>query len=167
MLLYLAAITFGAAFTGLRAVRMKRAWGGHRKAFELFVHGSSFLLAILVLIVGWYLDSVLMMGLSAIGLLRSPGTIRRILVVPNQGQEWKYQHMSSMLGAGIAAHTAFLVFGSSRFVDSSLSNSVWVWLAPTLIGVPVTMIWIRYLRRKEAPKRYPNPTPTMAMELSR
>ncbi|MEM9531804.1 MAG: hypothetical protein AAGA23_12890 [Pseudomonadota bacterium] len=166
MLLYLSALTFAAAFAGLRAVRMKRAWGGHRDPVELVVHGSSFVLALMVLITGWHLESVLMMGLSAIGLLGAPGEIRRILFVPNQGQEWKYQHMSSMLGAGIAAHTAFLVFGSSRFVDSSLGGSVWVWLAPTLIGVPVTMIWTRYLRRKEAPRRRPIAAQTVRMEMS-
>ncbi|MEM7704998.1 MAG: hypothetical protein AAF358_05565 [Pseudomonadota bacterium] len=166
MLLYLSAITFAAAFAGLRAVRMKRAWGGHRSQVELLIHGSSFVLAGAVLVTGWYLDSVLMMSLSAIGLLGAPGTMRRILSVPNRGLEWKYQHMSSMLGAGIAAHTAFLVFGSSRFIHSSLGSSVWVWLAPTLIGVPATMIWTRILRRKESPGDRVTTNQPMGMELS-
>ncbi len=153
MLLYLSAITFGAAFTGLRAVRMKRSWGSHRDIGELCVHGVSFLLALSVLVIGWHLDSALMMGMSVIGLIGAPINFHRIAAVPNQGQEWKYQHMSSMLAAGIAAHTAFLIFGSSRFIDSSLGGSVWVWLAPTLIGVPAMMIWTRTLRRKQDSRR--------------
>lgn len=153
MLLYLASITFGTAFAGLKAVRMKVRWGGHRDRLELTVHSVSFMLALAVLLVGWQIGSALMMGLSMIGLLGTPGTIRRILWQPNQGQEWKYQHMSAMLGAGIAAHTAFLVFGMGRFVDSALGSSVWVWLAPTLIGVPATMIWSRVLRKQDRARR--------------
>lgn len=149
MLLYLAAITFAAAFTGLRAAQLKRRWGGHGGRVELTVQGAAFLLAIATLIVGWQVGSVLMMAISFIGLLGAPGNLRRILSRPNQGQDWKYQHMGAMLGAGIAAHTAFLVFGAGRFVNSSLGNSIWVWLAPTLIGLPAIWIWERTLRRQE------------------
>ncbi|MEM1412727.1 MAG: hypothetical protein AAGH19_10255 [Pseudomonadota bacterium] len=150
MLLYLAAITFAAAFTGLKAARLKRRWGAHRERLETAIHGSAFVLAIAVLLVGWQRGSWLMMGLSLIGLLGTPGTLRRILNRPNQGMEWKYQHMGAMLAAGIAAHTAFLVFGAGRFVDSSLGNSIWVWLAPTLIGVPAIALWTRIHRRRDA-----------------
>jgi hypothetical protein len=153
MLLYLAAITFNAAFAGLRAVRMKRCYGGHRALDELFSNGVSFVLAIAVLLVGWQTGSVLMMALSAIGIMGTPGNVRLIMWTAKSPWEWKYQHMGSMLGAGIAAHTAFLVFGAGRFVDSSLSNSVLVWLAPTLIGIPATLIWTRYYRRQEQPLR--------------
>lgn len=163
MLLYLAAITFAAAFTGLRAARLKRRWGGHGDGAEVAVHLIAFLLALAVLVVGWQLGSWLMMGLSMIGLSGAPGTLRRLRRIPNQGQEWKYQHMGAMLGAGIAAHTAFLVFGAGRFVDSSLGNSVWVWLAPTLIGVPAISIWTRVLRRRDA-ETHPTTKQTPSLE---
>lgn len=153
MLLYLAAITFNAAFGGLRAVRLKRAFGGHRERAELISNIVSLALAVAVLIVGYRLESILMMALSFIGLVGIPGNIKLILWKPQSPMEWKYQHMGSMLGAGIAAHTAFLVFGAGRFVDSSLGNSVWVWLAPTLIGVPATAIWTRYYRRRDPQPR--------------
>lgn len=161
MLLYLAVITFNAAYAGLRAVRMKRGYGGHRAWEELLSNGLCFVLAIAVLIVGWKTGSMLMMALSAIGILGTPGNVRLILWEAKSPWEWKYQHMGSMLGAGIAAHTAFLVFGAGRFVDSSLSNSVFIWLAPTLIGIPATVIWTRYYRRRELPLR-PNPATTNA-----
>ncbi len=150
MLLYLAAITFHSAFAGLRAVRLKRSYGGHRARRDLISGAVSFLLAAAVLWVGIRTDSMLMIGLSMIGLIGVPGDLRLILRKPESPLAWKYHHMSSMLGAGIAAHTAFLVFGAGRFVDSSLGNSVWVWLAPTLVGVPATTLWRRYLQRRES-----------------
>lgn len=149
MLLYLAVITFGAAFGGLRAVRLKGDFGGHRERADLTINMLGFALSLAVLVVGWRMNSMLMMGLSLIGLIGIPGNIRLLLWKPASPLEWKYQHMGSMLGAGIAAHTAFLVFGAGRFVDSSLSNSPLVWLAPTMIGVPATIIWTRYYRRQE------------------
>lgn len=171
MLLYLAAITFSAAFSGLRAVRLKRAYGGHRERAELIAHLLSLALALAVLVVGWRLDSTLMMALSLIGLLGAPGNIKLNLHRPATDLEWKYQHMGSMLGAGIAAHTAFLVFGAGRFVDSALGSSVLVWLLPTLIGVPATIIWTRYYRRKEQRGRFGKSKPvsntaTVSMETS-
>ena len=149
MLLYLAAITFSSAFGGLRAVRLKGKYGGHRERADLAINIVGFALSVAVLVVGWRLGSDLMVGLSLIGLISIPGNIRILMWKPKSPREWKYQHMSSMLGAGIAAHTAFLVFGAGRFVDSALSSNVLVWLAPTLIGVPVTVIWVRYYRRQE------------------
>jgi len=89
-----------------------------------------------------------------------------LLWKPASPLEWKYQHMGSMLGAGIAAHTAFLVFGAGRFVDSSLSNSPLVWLAPTIIGVPATIIWTRYYRRQEKRRKSATSFPTQSLEIN-
>lgn len=165
MLLYLAMITFSAAFSGLRAVRLKRHYGGHREWEELLCNALSFVLATAVLIVGWRMGSMLMMALSAIGILGAPGNIRLILWQAKSPLEWKYQHMGSMLAAGIAAHTAFLVFGAGRFVDSSLGNSVFVWLAPTIIGIPATVIWTRYYRRQEKTARTLTPASNAGLEV--
>ncbi len=166
MLLYLSVITFSAAFSGLRAVRLKSRYGGHRERLEAGVNVLGFLLAAGVMVVGLQRGSALMIGLSLIGLLGTPGNLRLILASGVSAREWKYQHMSSMLGAGIAAHTAFLVFGAGRFVDSSLSNSPLVWLAPTVIGVPATMIWVRLQRRRDGGGRSSGRPAEAALEVS-
>ena len=56
MLLYLAVLTYGAAFTGLRAVRMKLSRGAHRDALELGIQGAVFLLAAAVLLAAFFGD---------------------------------------------------------------------------------------------------------------
>lgn len=63
---------------------------------------------------------------------------------------WWYKHMDCMLGTGVGFYTAFIVFGSSRLfeVDRSHWTSFIPWIVPTLIGAPVTLLWIRYYKKK-------------------
>jgi hypothetical protein len=63
---------------------------------------------------------------------------------------WWYQHMSSMLGGGIAFHTAFLVFGARHWLQTGPHS--WLalvpWLLPSLIGIPAIRLWTRAYRRR-------------------
>ena len=70
-----------------------------------------------------------------------------------QHMGWFYSHMGSMLGGGIAFHTAFIVFGAQRLWAYELAGSFAVvpWLLPTVIGIPAIVIWTGYYRRKFAP----------------
>jgi hypothetical protein len=58
--------------------------------------------------------------------------------------EWQREHLTSLLTAGIALHTAFFVLGLSRLLG--IPTSGWAqtipWTVPALIGLPV-MAWIR------------------------
>ena len=54
-----------------------------------------------------------------------------------------------MLGACIAATTAFLVVNANHLGVGTFS--LLVWLAPTIIGVPTSAIWTRYYRHKFRP----------------
>ncbi len=63
---------------------------------------------------------------------------------------WLYEHLGSMLGAGIAFHTAFAVFGITRIYDIGLEGMVAVipWVLPAAIGIPAQYIWTRKYQRK-------------------
>ena len=63
---------------------------------------------------------------------------------------WMYEHLGAMLGAGIAFHTAFAVFGVTRLFDIELTGWVAIipWVAPTVIGIPAIAIWTRHYRQK-------------------
>ncbi|NVJ66076.1 MAG: hypothetical protein HWE16_06280 [Gammaproteobacteria bacterium] len=63
---------------------------------------------------------------------------------------WLYEHLGSMLGAGIAFHTAFAVFGVTRLFDIGLEGMVAVipWILPAAIGIPAQYIWTRKYQRK-------------------
>lgn len=64
--------------------------------------------------------------------------------------QWWYRHMEYMLVTGIAFHTAFFVFGGARIIGDIFIGrlSLVPWLAPTIIGVPATLIWVEYYKRK-------------------
>jgi hypothetical protein len=76
---------------------------------------------------------------------------------------WWYRHMECMLGAGIAFHTAFAVFGASRLMGVQLEGGMALvpWVLPSLIGVPAITIWTRHYKRKfgemSQPRRGPVP----------
>ena len=59
----------------------------------------------------------------------------------------------SMLGGGIAFHTAFAVFGAQRLWAYELAGPLAVvpWLLPTAVGIPAIIVWTRYYRRKFEP----------------
>jgi hypothetical protein len=61
---------------------------------------------------------------------------------------WWFRHLSAMLGACIAATTAFLVVNAQ--VAGLPRTSMIVWLAPTLIGTPAIAVWTAYYKRRFA-----------------
>jgi hypothetical protein len=92
----------------------------------------------------------LFLFMSPIGFLIGFGNLqfaRRPYPTP---MAWWYEHMGSMLGGGIAFHTAFLVLGAGRLFGFQLDGpkAIVLWLLPTLVGVPATGIWTTYYRRR-------------------
>lgn len=55
--------------------------------------------------------------------------------------EWEREHLASLLTAGIALHTALLVFGTSRTLGIDLGGAAALvpWLLPAAVGLPA--IW--------------------------
>lgn len=93
---------------------------------------------------------IVLLALSPIGLLVGPQILAYFKGKETSKRAWWYSHMGAMIGAGIAFHTAFLVFGVTRLFDIGLSGPLAFvpWVLPTLIGVPANIIWERYYRRK-------------------
>ena len=77
---------------------------------------------------------------------------RRFLADPRPTpMAWWYKHMECMLGAGIAFHTAFLVFGARSLFGGSLIEGSWSflpWVLPTAVGLPAVHFWTRYYKKK-------------------
>jgi hypothetical protein len=55
-----------------------------------------------------------------------------------------------LIGAGIAFHTAFAVFGMSRMFDIGLTGALAVIprILPSIIGIPASIIWSRHYQKK-------------------
>ena len=93
---------------------------------------------------------ILLLALSPIGFLSGRSILRFISTEPTSPHAWFYEHLGAMIGAGIAFHTAFFVFGSTRLFDIGLTG--WVaaipWLTPSAIGIPASLLLTSHYRRK-------------------
>jgi hypothetical protein len=88
--------------------------------------------------------------MSPIGFLVGPGNLRFARRPRTTPMAWWYEHMGSMLGGGIAFHTAFFVLGAGRLLGLQLEGvaAVAPWVLPSLVGIPASAIWTLYYRRK-------------------
>jgi hypothetical protein len=150
---YLGVSTFAAVRQSIRAVQTRRAPETLRTPFHEGLAYASMVGSVAVItfaLAFWSEASPILLALSPIGIF----TGRRMLnLMHNPGSEhmgWFYSHMGSMLGGGIAFHTAFAVFGSQRLWDYSFEGVLGIlpWILPTLIGIPGIFLGTRYYRRR-------------------
>ena len=92
----------------------------------------------------------LLLALGAFTLFGVVQDLRYIYRPRPSRMAWWYMHMEKVIGLGIGFHTAFLVFGASRFLSQYLQGPLQVipWILPTAIGLPATTLWINAYRRK-------------------
>lgn len=72
----------------------------------------------------------------------------------NKNSSWIEEHISGMLVSGIAAYTAFAVFGGSNFFREYLTGywSVVPWVMPTIVGITIIRYYKNsYLKKKGIP----------------
>jgi hypothetical protein len=62
--------------------------------------------------------------------------------------EWRREHLTSLLTAGITLHTTVFVFSSARILKWPLAGwQMWLpWVLPALIGLPL-ILWLRKRER--------------------
>ena len=92
----------------------------------------------------------ILVALSPIGFLVGSGMLRYARGERKERMAHWYEHLGSMLGGGIAFHTAFAVFGIQRFIEYDLSGIVGLlpWILPTIVGTIAITIWTRHYRKK-------------------
>jgi uncharacterized protein (DUF2141 family)/uncharacterized membrane protein len=147
-LLYVSILTGASVSTGVRVLRTKKRVGPNLHWWDI---GLSALLAassVAMAIYGIVTGTMLFAGFSVVGLVNGGGQLAYWLRNPQSPMHWWFEHMSAMLGACIAATTAFLVVNAQRWGLDTFS--VVLWLAPSIVGVPVIAIWTGYYRRKFA-----------------
>ena len=95
-------------------------------------------------------NSILLLAMSPIGISVGWGVLRYVRGADTSRRAWFYAHMGATLGAGIAFHTAFAVFGASRLFDLQPSGLTGMlpWILPAAIGIPAGGLWERHYRRK-------------------
>jgi uncharacterized membrane protein len=76
---------------------------------------------------------------SSIAIFRKP---------PTEKMWWFYAHMQGMIASYIAACTAFSAVNLGHW----FGDAWWVWLWPTIVGVPAIAWWTAKYKKKFAPK---------------
>jgi hypothetical protein len=164
-LLFLVLITFAPAHHGMRVIQTRRNHAALRTPFHTAINVTAIAAAAGMIALGIWARQPVFAALSPIGFLTGGGHLRFARRPPASPMAWWYEHMGSMLGGGIAFHTAFLVVGAGRLMPLHLNGlaAVIPWLLPSIIGIPATAIWVAYYRRKfheDAPAATPDAIPS-------
>jgi hypothetical protein len=148
-LFFVSILTATSVSSGVRVLRAKSRTVGHRHPWDLGLPALLSVSSIAAAVYGLATGNHLFTAFSVIGLLTGGSNLSYWLMPPSHPMHWWFEHMSSMLGACIAATTAFLVVNAGNLGMQTFS--LVMWLAPSVIGVPTIAIWTRYYRKKFAP----------------
>jgi hypothetical protein len=149
-LFYLVLVTFAPVHHGVRVLATRAAPERLRTRFHTIINVAVIGAGAGMVALAVVTRQPVFGALSIIGFLVGPSNLRFARRPYPTPMAWWYEHMESMLGGGVAFHTAFLVLGAGRLFGISLDGPAAIvpWLMPTVIGVPATAIWVGYYRRK-------------------
>jgi uncharacterized membrane protein len=157
---YLSVITFSALWGGRRVLDVKASPEAFRTPFHAGVGILNLVSSLAVLAIAWTVAPagfmrILFTVFSIIGLSAAMETLQFFRRPPTDRRWWWYQHMGGMIGSGIAAHTAFGVFGMRRlFPELELGSwGLLPWVAPSVVGTIATVMLTRHYRRRFGPAR--------------
>lgn len=150
-LAYLAIITGLALSHGMAVLKHKRDLRALKTPYRVSLAWLGMLTSTFVIAwaLYWRPDNMLvLLALSPIGLGTGIGMLKLFNTPPADPRVWLYEHLGAMIGAGIAFHTAFAVFGANQMFNYSLTGfwQVIPWIAPAVIGIPATQLWVRHYR---------------------
>ena len=156
MLIFLAYLTFVSFVTvrqGMVVLRHKRDPAALRTPFNTSIAYAAMAASVGLIAYAVVLsppNMILLLALSPIGIAMGTGNLAYMKRPPESPRAWMYEHLGAMLGAGIAFHTAFAVFGANQLFDLGLTGwaAIVPWVLPAAIGLPATFIWTRHYRRK-------------------
>lgn len=150
---YLTLITFVIVHYGMQVLRSKHDPTALKNTTNVALAYAGIAASLIVIAYALLVappNKILLLALSPIGLTNGYAQLRYMAQPAPSKRAWMYEHLGAMLGGGIAFHTAFAVFGSTRLFDIGLTGWVAIipWIAPAIIGIPAITIWTRHYRRK-------------------
>ncbi|HEX6930488.1 MAG TPA: hypothetical protein VF267_14630, partial [Gammaproteobacteria bacterium] len=152
-LLYIAIITGVSVGTAWYALQLKRVperyFGSAYRAAMIAMLASGLGVSFL----GWHNGVWLLFFFGFIGPFAAHDMFKRMR--PTRDPNWWLQeHLSGMIGGGIAAHVAFGAFGLRRLWPAYADIDGWIgmlpWLAPVVIGLTASA-WLERKYSRSAP----------------
>jgi hypothetical protein len=157
----LAVFSFYMAFSGYRALYHKRPAHGDRAttldwAAALVTLGASVAMIVVGLITPVAVRQrlgIVPIVFGVLGVVLAGNDLRRFIRPPAEPQAWWFSHMAGMLGSYIATVSAFSVVNFT-FLPVAVR-----WLWPTVLGVPLIVVWITYYRLRFRQRHPTAPAP--------
>lgn len=159
-----AVFSFYAAFSGYRVLFLKDLCkGGEAKFWDWAAAGITIASSLLLMAMGVVKPLLMHVGVirvaghpvsivsvvfGFIGVRLGWRSIQSFVKRPTSRMFWWFDHMQGMIASYIAAMTAFSAVNLGHWFGVAW----WVWLWPTIVGVPAIVIWSRYYKKKFAPK---------------
>jgi uncharacterized membrane protein len=150
-----AVFSFYASFQAYRVLSQKDMARAQRVSwYDWGAAGFTFAASLALALLGVFRPALVNnMGIVSVvfGILGMRLSWRALMLFRNPPQEkmfWWYEHMQGMIASYIAACTAF----SSVNLGHFFGNAWWVWLWPSMIGVPAIFWWTRKYKKKFAPR---------------
>ena len=151
---FLSIITGHALWNGMAVLSRKRGLDDSYRRTNNLLDGITAVSGLALLIIGLATitqdgSSTVLVIFGILGILAAPRLIANLKNPPTES-DWLWTHLSGFLTTGIAAHTAFFVFGGARMM-AGIFDGYWVilpWIAPTVIGT----IALRRMKKKYSKK---------------
>lgn len=153
-LLYLLIITMTSVWNSWRSIRDKRDWKRYTGPAYKALMVLNLLSGLAIAGVGLFLAQQMQMvitSFSLIGLIGAYQMYQFQRQTPSDPRWWMREHLTAMVGNGVATHIAFMQIGLPKILPM-IAGPVMVniaWMGPLLVAV----IAGTYLTRKYAPKR--------------
>jgi hypothetical protein len=146
----IALITLGGIQQLLRAPTRKRDSAPAPSLFDRALPLVTAISGVATAATGLVFGRGLLIAFGALAVFGGISHLRFVLRPLRSRMSWWYQHMTGAMVTVIAALTAFLVFGGRRWLAELVPEDVrWVfWIAPALVIVPATELWIRRYQRR-------------------
>jgi uncharacterized membrane protein len=151
-----AVFSFYFAFSAYRVLRLKElARGGSASPMDWTAAVVTFSTSSLLAWLSWFrpasIEVLPVVGVifGFIGMTAAAGQVISFVRKPKEKMFWWYTHLGNMIGSYIAAWSAFSVVTLTRVIG----NHWYVWLWPTMVGVPAIALTTAYYRRKFAPRQ--------------
>ncbi|MGI4756581.1 MAG: hypothetical protein ACRYGF_06995 [Janthinobacterium lividum] len=151
-----AVFSFYAAYSGYRVLKLKDLpRGGKARVIDwtagIVTFGNSLALALL----GWFRPDLMRMPrmvpvvFGLLGMRLAYVELKSFVRKPTEKMFWWFTHLGNFIGSYIAMWSAFSVVTLTQV----FGKEWYVWLWPTIVGVPAIVVTSAYYARKFAPKQ--------------
>ena len=150
-----AVFSFYAAFAGYRILHLKDlVRGGSAQAIDWIAAIVTFCSsAVLAFLGAFHADKIQVIPIVGIafgflGMRLAYSQMKTFIKKPTEKMFWWYDHLGLFIGSYIASWSAFSAVTLPQF----LGNHWYVWLWPSIIGVPAIILTTGYYHRKFSPR---------------